>query len=79
MLRVVCKSFGPPEDLVVEETDAPVAGDGELLVEVKAAPVTFPDTLMLEDKYQFKAMPPFIPGGEVGGVVSAVGAGVDAP
>ncbi len=47
-----------------------------MLIEVKAAPVTFPDTLMLEDKYQFKADLPYIPGGEVAGTVTAIGADV---
>jgi len=76
MKAVVCKQFGPPEDLVVEEVDDPVPGEGQLLIDVHAAAVTFPDTLIIEDKYQFKATPPFIPGGEVAGVVSAVGPGV---
>jgi len=70
---VICKAYGPPENLVVEDVPDPVAGPGQLLVEVKAASVTFPDTLMLENKYQFKAPPPYIPGGEVAGVVLAVG------
>ncbi|MEM9132350.1 MAG: NADPH:quinone oxidoreductase family protein [Actinomycetota bacterium] len=78
MRAVVCKEFGPPENLVVEEMDDPTPGPGEAQIEVKACAVTFPDTLMLEDKYQFKAPPPYIPGGEVAGVVSAVGEGVDA-
>jgi NADPH2:quinone reductase len=74
---VVCKAFGPPENLVVEEVDDPTAGPGQVLVDVKAAAVTFPDTLMLEDKYQYKAKPPYIPGGEVAGVVAGLGDGVD--
>ena len=74
---VLCKAFGPPEDLVVEEVDDPSPGPGEVLVEVKAAAVTFPDTLMLEDKYQYKASLPYVPGGEVAGVVRGVGDGVD--
>jgi NADPH2:quinone reductase len=49
-----------------------------VLVDVKAAAVTFPDCLMIEDKYQFKPSLPFVPGGEVGGVVAALGEGVDA-
>lgn len=77
MKAVVCKQFGPPEDLVIEEIDDPKAGDGQLVVDVKAAAVTFPDSLVIEDKYQFKATPPFTPGGEVGGVVSEVGPGVE--
>ncbi len=76
MRAVICNEFGPPENLVVEERPDPTPDAGELLVEVKAAAVTFPDTLMLEDKYQFKAPPPYIPGGEVAGVVAAMGADV---
>ena len=72
MRAVVCNAFGPPENLTVEDRPDPEPGEGQLLVEVKAAPVTFPDTLMLEDKYQFKAPPPYIPGGEV---ASAIGVG----
>lgn len=77
MKAVVCKQFGPPEDLVIEEMEDPKALEGHIVVDVKAAAVTFPDSLVIEDKYQFKAKPPFIPGGEVGGVVSEVGAGVE--
>jgi NADPH2:quinone reductase len=76
MRAVVCNAFGPPENLVVEEMADPVPGEGEILIEVKASAVTFPDTLMLEDKYQFKAPPPYVPGGEVAGVVAALGDGV---
>jgi NADPH2:quinone reductase len=77
MKAVVCKAFGPPEDLVVHTVDDPVAGPGQLLVDVAAAAVVFPDVLMLQDKYQFKATPPYIPGSEVAGVVTAVGEGVE--
>ena len=73
----MCHQFGPPEQLVVEEVESPRPAAGELLVRVAASAVTFPDTLMLEDKYQFKATPPYIPGGEVAGVVTEVGDGVD--
>ena len=76
MRAVLCQQFGPPEDLVIDEVAEPTPGPGEVLIEVKAAPVTFPDTLMLEDKYQFKADLPYIPGGEVAGTVTAIGADV---
>jgi len=76
MKAVVCKAFGPPEQLVVESMDDPVAGPQQLLVDVSAAAVIFPDTLMLEGKYQYSAPPPYIPGGEVAGVVIGVGDGV---
>jgi len=76
MKAVVCKAFGPPEELVVESMDDPVAGPNQLLVDVAAAAVIFPDTLMLEGKYQYSASPPYVPGGEVAGVVVGVGEGV---
>ncbi len=77
MRAVLCNAFGPPEDLVVADVSDPSPGPGEVLSEVKAAPVTFPDTLMLEDKYQFKADLPYVPGAEVAGGVTSLGAGVD--
>lgn len=77
MKAVVCKEFGPPENLVVEEVDEPVPGPGQLLIDVEAAAVTFPDTLMLEDKYQFKTGLPYVPGTEGAGVVAAIGEGVE--
>ena len=77
MKAVLCKAFGPPESLVVEEVPDPTPGPGQVLVQVKASTVTFPDTLMLENKYQFKPSLPFVPGGEVAGVVVALGAGVE--
>ncbi len=76
MRAVVCKEFGPPEQLVVEEVDDLTPGEGQVLIDVKSVPVTFPDTLMLEDKYQFKVPLPYIPGGEVAGVIAALGTGV---
>ena len=76
MKAVVCNEFGPPEGLVIEEMELPPLGEGQILVDVKASPVTFPDTLMLEDKYQFKAPVPYVPGGEVAGFVKEVGDGV---
>lgn len=77
MRAIVCKEFGPPEKLVLEEFDDPKPGPGQLVIDARAATVTFPDTLMIEDKYQFKAQPPFVPGGEVAGVVAELGEGVD--
>lgn len=77
MRAVVCNKFGPPEDLVIEEQDDPIPGPGEVVVEVHAAPITFPDTLMLEDKYQFKVEVPYVPGNEVAGLITAVGDGVE--
>lgn len=76
MRAVVCKSFGPPEALVVEEVAAPKVSSGQVLLSVRACGVNFPDTLIIEGKYQFRPEPPFSPGGEVAGVVESVGDGV---
>ena len=76
MKAIVCKEFGPPEKLVLEEVADPKPGAGELVIDVRASTVTFPDALMIEDKYQFKATLPFVPGGEVAGVVCELGEGV---
>lgn len=77
MKSIVCKEFGPPEKLVLEEVPDPVAGEGQVVIESRASTVTFPDALMIEDKYQFKAQLPFVPGGEAAGVVAEVGPGVE--
>ncbi len=67
---------GPPESLEFADLPDPVAGEGEVVIAVKAAGVNFPDALIIEDKYQFKPERPFAPGGEVAGVVESVGPGV---
>ncbi len=76
MRAVLCKEYGPPESLVVEELPSPVAGKGQVVLSVKAAGVNFPDVLIIQNKYQFKPPLPFSPGGEVAGVVKEVGEGV---
>ncbi|WP_298184998.1 NADPH:quinone oxidoreductase family protein [uncultured Pseudomonas sp.] len=73
MKAVLCKAFGPAETLVLEEIASPEAKKNEVLLEVHAAGVNFPDTLIIEGKYQFKPPFPFSPGGEASGVVKAVG------
>ena len=76
MKAVLCKELGLADKLVVEETAVPSAGKGHVLVDVKAAGLNFPDTLIIQGKYQFQPELPFTPGGEGAGVVSAVGEGV---
>lgn len=76
MKALLCKQHGEPETLVVEDTAAPVPGDSQALIRVHAAGVNFPDTLIIQNKYQFKPALPFSPGGECAGVVEAVGAKV---
>ncbi|MGA0556966.1 NADPH:quinone oxidoreductase family protein [Larkinella sp. VNQ87] len=76
MKAVLCHQYGPPESLTVEETASPKPGPGQLVIAVKACGVNFPDTLLIQGKYQFKPPFPFSPGGEVAGIVSDVGEGV---
>ena len=73
MRALVCKEYGPPESLVIEEHDDPVPGSGEILVDVAAAGINFPDVLSIAGTYQVKTPTPFIPGNEAAGVVSALG------
>jgi NADPH2:quinone reductase len=76
MKALLSTKVGPPEALEYADAPDPVAGEGEVVIAVKAAGVNFPDALIIEDKYQFKPERPFAPGGEVAGVIESVGAGV---
>jgi len=76
MKALLCMQFGPPELLEYRDVPSPVAGDGEVVVAVRAASVNFPDVLIIENKYQFKPPLPFSPGSELAGLVKEVGAGV---
>jgi NADPH:quinone reductase len=76
MKAVVCKELGPPEQLVIEEIASVEPGQGQVVVAVKACGVNFPDTLIIAGKYQFKPDLPFVPGSDVAGIVTKVGAGV---
>jgi NADPH:quinone reductase len=76
MRTVVCNELGPLSDLVIEERDEPTPGEGQVVVDVRAAGVNFVDGLLCQGQYQIKPPTPFIPGGEIAGEVSAVGSGV---
>lgn len=76
MRAIVCRRYGPLEDLEVADLAEPQAGPGEVVVDVRAAAVNFPDVLHIANKYQVPIPLPFVPGGELAGVVLAVGAGV---
>ncbi len=77
MKAIVCKAWGPPDSLAIEERAALEAKPGEVVMSVKAANVKFSDTLIIQGKYQTKPELPFIPGSEVAGVIKALGAGVE--
>lgn len=76
MKAIVCKEFGEPEKLVYEDFPLPKLGPGDVHIRVAAAGVNFPDSLIIQNKYQFKAQPPFVPGAEVAGTVVEIGAKV---
>ncbi len=76
MRALVCNDYGPPENLTIEEMEDPVAGEGEVLIDVVAAGINFPDVLSIAGKYQVKTPTPFVPGNEAAGTISAVGEGV---
>ncbi len=77
MRALVCPELGPLERLVLEEQPPPAPGEGQVVVEVRAAGVNFVDGLICQGKYQIKPPAPFVPGSELAGVVATVGPGVD--
>ncbi|WP_291961673.1 NADPH:quinone oxidoreductase family protein [Maribacter sp.] len=76
MKAIRCKKFGPPSSLVLEDVDNLNPKAKEVLVEVKACGLNFPDTLIIQGLYQFKPELPFTPGSDVAGIVKEVGEGV---
>jgi NADPH:quinone reductase len=71
----VCREYGPPEGVVLDDIPAPVLSAGEVRVGVHAAAVNFPDVLLVADEYQISVPPPFVPGSEFAGVVLEVAGG----
>jgi NADPH2:quinone reductase len=69
----VCQELGPLDRVVIEERPSPVPGPGQVLVDVKATGVNYVDGLLCQGRYQMKPATPYVPGGELAGVVSAVG------
>jgi NADPH2:quinone reductase len=76
MKAVMCKGYGPPESLVIEDLPDPGPGAGEVLVDVTYVGLNFFDTLIIRNKYQIKPELPFSPASEFSGRVAALGAGV---
>jgi NADPH2:quinone reductase len=76
MKAVVCSSYGPPENLTLENIPNPTANENEAIVEVYSASLNFPDGLQIQGKYQFQPPMPFTPGSEVGGVIKSLGSGL---
>ena len=76
MRALICNEYGPPESLEIEVLDEPTPAAGEVLVDVVAAGINFPDVLAIAGKYQVKTPTPFVPGNEAAGLVLALGDGV---
>lgn len=76
MKAIVCNKFGTPDTLKYQEIETPNPKEGELLIKVKACSVNFPDTLIIQGKYQFRPVFPFSPGSDIAGVVEKVGENV---
>ena len=77
MKALLSHASGGPETLELAELPDPVPAKGQLLVRVKACAINYPDVLIIEDKYQFRPERPFAPGGEIAGIVEAVGENVE--
>ncbi|MET0728208.1 MAG: NADPH:quinone oxidoreductase family protein [Acidimicrobiales bacterium] len=77
MRAAICRSYGAPEVVQVEDIPSPSLGAGQLRVRVAAAAVNFPDVLVIANEYQAKAPVPFVPGSELAGVVIEVADDVD--
>ena len=75
MKALLCKQYGPPDTLVLEDLARPEPGEGQVLLRVRACGVNFPDLLLIENKYQERPTLPFSPGAEVAGDVIALGPG----
>lgn len=79
MRAALCRSFGPPESVAVEEVDRPELGSGQVRVRVASASVNFPDVMLVAGTYQLTVPPPFVPGSEFAGEVVEVAPDVNAP
>ena len=77
MKALLCTHYGPPEEMELRDLPSPKPGKNQVLVQVKACGVNFPDVLMIQDKYQFRPTIPFPPGGEIAGTVKELGEGAE--
>jgi len=73
MKAIRCHELGPPSSLIYEEVESPKISDDDVLIDVHACSVNFPDTLIIKGQYQFKPNLPFSPGSDVSGTVVSIG------
>ena len=76
MKAIICEKYGPPSDLVLKDLPSLTPGEKEVVIQVKACSLNFPDTLIIQGKYQYKPTLPFTPGSDIAGIVSSVGSAV---
>ncbi len=76
MKAIVCEKLGLPGDLIYKEVESPMPGPKEVVITVKACAINFPDTLIIQGKYQMRPELPFSPGSDISGIVKEVGADV---
>jgi len=76
MKAILCNNYGPPEELEYLEVPDPIISEDQILVQVKACSINFPDTLIIQGKYQFKGEFPFSPGSNIAGIILEVGSHV---
>src|SRR3954452_24602210 len=76
MRAAICRGYGTPDMVAVEELPSPGLGAGKVRVRVGAAAVNFPDVLLVANQYQVSVPPPFVPGSEFAGVIAEIGEGV---
>lgn len=76
MKAIICQKYGPPEGLEYSNINDPIINEDQILVQVKACSINFPDTLIIQGKYQFKGDLPFSPGSNIAGIVLEVGSNV---
>ncbi|MDZ7648272.1 MAG: alcohol dehydrogenase catalytic domain-containing protein [Cytophagales bacterium] len=77
MKAILCRDYGLPDTLEFSEAPMPILAYNEVLIQVKAVGINFPDILIIQNKYQFKPALPFSPGGEVSGIIHTVGKNVN--
>ena len=76
MKAILCEQYGPPSSLQLRDLPSPIPQPNQVVITNRVAAVNFPDALIIQDKYQYKPALPFSPGGEVAGVIKAVGSAV---
>src|SRR5256885_6943729 len=76
MRAVICRAWGPVDDLKLEDVAPPTPGPGQLVIDIKATGVNYADSIMVAGRYQTRPPFPFSPGLETAGVVTRCGEGV---